>query len=51
MVLKAKTKFHLSRNRFYLYMPMDIVKDSQFPFKAGEIVSVEIERNKVIIKK
>jgi hypothetical protein len=51
MVLKAKTKFHLSRNRFYLYVPMDIAKDSQFPFKPGEGVSIEIDGNKLIIKK
>ena len=51
MVLKAKTKFYLTRNRLYLYVPMDIVKDSQFPFKAGEKVIIEIEDKKIVIKK
>ena len=51
MVLKATTKFYSTRNRIYLYVPMDIVKDSQFPFKAGESVTVEIDGQKLIIKK
>lgn len=50
MVLKAKTKFYLTRNRFYLYVPMDIVKDSQFPFKPNETVTIEIEGRKLVVK-
>ncbi|MBI5061461.1 MAG: hypothetical protein HZB67_04060 [Candidatus Aenigmarchaeota archaeon] len=51
MVLKAKSKFYLTRNRFYLYVPMDIVKDSQFPFKAGETVIVDIKNKKMVVSK
>lgn len=44
MVLKVKTKILQSRNAKtqYITIPADMVTDSQYPFKAGELVEVEV---------
>lgn len=51
MVLEAETKFYSSKNRVYLYIPSDIVKDSQFPFKNNERVLIKIKKKELIVKK
>lgn len=45
MVLKAKSKFLKNRNSwtYYLAIPADVVKDSQFPFKPDEEVDIEVK--------
>jgi hypothetical protein len=45
MVLKAKSKIMKNRNSstFYLTIPADMVKDSQFPFHTNEEVELEIK--------
>jgi hypothetical protein len=52
MALRAASR--LSRNpnsnTLYLAIPSDMVKDSQFPFKSGEAVALEIRpRDKTIV--
>jgi len=37
--------------KVFIYLPMDVVKDSTFPFKTGEDVTVTIENNRLIIEK
>ena len=52
MVLKGQSKLykHPKAATLYLCIPSDLVKDSQFPFEAGEVVSVEFHPSfKVLI--
>ena len=37
--------------KIFIYVPMDVVKDSTFPFKVGEDVSVTIDDDRLIIEK
>ena len=44
-MLKARSKMRKSKNKAYVYVPMAIVLDEQFPFKTHrdpEMVEVEI---------
>jgi len=44
-MLKARSKMRKSKNKAYVYVPMAIVLDEQFPFKTQkdpEMVEVEI---------
>ncbi len=44
-MLKARSKMRKSKNKAYVYVPMAIVLDEQFPFKTyrdPEMVEVEI---------
>jgi hypothetical protein len=44
MVVKAKARIVQSRNSRtqYITIPADMVTDSQYPFKAGEAVEIEV---------
>jgi len=37
--------------KVFVYLPMDVVKDSAFPFEVGEDVSVTIEDDRLLIEK
>ncbi len=37
--------------KIFVYIPMDVFKDSAFPFKANEHVAVEIDDDSLVIKK
>ncbi len=37
--------------KVFIYLSMDVVKDSTFPFKTGEDVTVTIENDRLIIEK
>lgn len=52
MTLKGTSKIykHPKADTLYITIPAKIAKDSQFPFKNGEIISVEIAFYGVIIR-
>ena len=33
-------------DKFFLYLPTELVKDSQFPFKEGDLLEIEIDTKK-----
>jgi len=37
--------------KIFIYVSMDVVKDSTFPFEVGEDVSVTIDDDRLIIEK
>ena len=37
--------------KIFIYVPMDVVKDSMFPFEVGEDTSVTIDNGRLIIEK
>ena len=37
--------------KIFIYVPMDVVKDSMFPFEIGEDTSVTIDNGRLIIEK
>jgi len=53
MVLKSESKIyqHIEAKTMYLTIPSEIASDSQFPFKKGEIVIIEIVNDELIIKR
>ena len=54
MSLEGKGRFwEHTKGKVVLYIPADVYKDSQFPFKAGEHVKVMISptKNRIIIDK
>ena len=56
MVLKAETKINVRGGKrykyFYIHLPSKLAADSQFPFKEGEHVIVEISgEEELLIKK
>ena len=46
----VKAKGHEYR-QLIIYVPKDLVKDSQFPFKPGQDVAIRIDDGKLIIEK
>ena len=40
-------------DKFFVYIPTEVAKDSQFPFKPGELVdiSLNIKQRKVVLSK
>ena len=38
-------------DKFFVYIPASVAKDSAFPFKPGEEVIVRIEGDKLVIEK
>ena len=38
-------------DKYFIYIPTSVAKDSAFPFKPGEKVIIRIEGNKLIIEK
>ena len=51
MVLQAKTKIHRVDSRHTIYLRKELVNDSNFPFKAGELLIIRIEGNRLVIEK
>jgi ribosomal protein L21E len=54
MVLEGTGKFwEHTKGKLILYIPADVHKDSQFPFKPGEKVKITIEpeRKKMMVDK
>ena len=37
--------------KIFIYVPMDVVKDSTFPFEVGEDVSVTIDNDRIVVEK
>ncbi len=51
-VLEGRTKFTIPRkssNTGVVYIPADIVKDSNFPFNSNDEVSIKIQGKKLVI--
>lgn len=38
-------------DKFFIYLPTDVVQDSGFPFKAGDNVKVKVDGARLIIEK
>jgi len=54
IMLKGKAKILVPNKRGktgLIYIPADIVKDSSFPFKPNEEVTIKIEGEKLVIEK
>jgi hypothetical protein len=51
LVSQAKTKINKVGSRHTIYLKTDLVNDSNFPFQVGEILSVKIDGDRLIIKK
>jgi len=53
-MLKCKSRINKSSgNTQYLTIPAPIVRDSQYPFKEGEqvIINIDVERGSLTVKK
>ena len=51
-MLEAESRiFEHVKGRIMLYIPTDIWKDSQFPFKIGERVKLRIEGKRLVVEK
>jgi len=58
MVLKGKGKFINRRtpgygkiyDRFFIYVPTEVARDSAFPFKEGTAVGLEIQGDSLVIR-
>lgn len=52
MALKGKGSIYQHvKGKMYVYIPAVVRDDSAFPFKPGEKVTVNIDGNKLVIKK
>ena len=59
MVLKGKGKFINRRtpgygkiyDRFFIYVPTEVARDSAFPFKPGTIVDLEVRGESLVIRR
>lgn len=52
MVLSGIGKIHEpTKGRIMIYIPADVHKDSQFPFKPKDNVKVRIDGNRLIVEK
>jgi hypothetical protein len=51
MVNNIKVKIYASQSRHSINLPSEFVRDSAFPFKAGEPLKARIEGDKIIIEK
>lgn len=50
--LKRKTANKLYDN-FFVYVPVEVARDSSFPFKPGEALTIKVEkgRNRVVLER
>jgi len=59
MVLRGKGKFINRRtpgygkiyDRFFIYVPTEVARDSAFPFKPGTIVDLEVRGESLVIRR
>lgn len=40
-----------AKGRLVLYIPADVKKDSRFPFRVGERVSIRIDGRRLVVEK
>jgi hypothetical protein len=56
-VLKAKSRFinrptktgKKTYDKFFVYVPTDVAKDSAFPFKDGDEIEIEIDKQRRVL--
>ncbi|MHB1907757.1 MAG: hypothetical protein ACYCQJ_02655 [Nitrososphaerales archaeon] len=51
MVDKAEVKIYAVGSRHSVNLPSDLVRDSQFPFEAGEKLIIRIDKDRLIIER
>lgn len=51
MVDKAEVKIYAVGSRHSINLPSDLVRDSQFPFEPGELLTIRIDKDRLIIEK
>jgi len=51
LVREVQTKIHKVKSRHTIYLRKEFVEDSAFPFKVGQLLSIRIEGDKVIIER
>jgi len=48
---EIKTKLYSVEGKgLYIYLPLELVRDSAFPFSTGEVVTVRIAKDKLVIE-
>jgi len=50
MSLTAVTKIYRFQNKAVIYIPKDIVSDSQFPFTTSTEVVIKIKEGKLVVE-
>ncbi|MEM1539738.1 MAG: hypothetical protein QXK33_04940 [Candidatus Bathyarchaeia archaeon] len=50
MVKEAKTKIYKTNGRHYLYLPKDLITDSNFPLDIKKPIIIRIEGRKLTIE-
>ena len=50
MVGRAKTKIYKTDGRHFLYLPKDLITDSQFPLEPGKKVTALISKSVLVIQ-
>jgi hypothetical protein len=50
MVKEAKTKIYKTGSRHYLYLPKDLITDSNFPLDVGKALRVWINGQNLIVE-
>jgi len=45
------TVFHVGKTTVAIRIPLDVARDSQFPFKVGEAVVVYVKDGKVVVER
>lgn len=51
VVRQVKTKISRVGSRHTIYLQKDLIEDSNFPFKVGEIITVRIDGSKLIVER
>lgn len=51
MVDTARVKIYAVKSRHSINLPSEFVRDSAFPFKAGEDLTAKIEDGRIVIEK
>jgi len=51
MVLEGETKIYKSNGRRSIYIPAGLIKDSAFPFKNGELLTIKVDGQRLIVEK
>ena len=50
MVDRAKTRIYKNDGRHFIYLPKDLITDSQFPLRPGKKVTVLISKSVLVIQ-
>jgi len=50
MVKEAESKIYRTNGRHYLYLPKDLVTDSNFPLDINKKVLIRIDRQRLIVE-